>query len=142
MNEGDWVFFYIWIAGFILSLPIIIYWMNYKEFDGRTVIDMRKITIILCGAIIGNIGIVMLFLMAAGIWIFVKIGEWISPLGDITFYDSGPPNEKNKKMGRKNNSKSPLLFKQIILNNIIIRLNHKQAGYKRLLVYCMYNQTN
>lgn len=98
---GDWILFYIWLGGFILSLPIMIYWMNYKEPDGRTVVDMRRIVLILCGAIIGNIGIVMLFLMAAGVWIFVKIGEWISPLGDITFYESGKEESKEKKKASK-----------------------------------------
>ena len=101
MNSGDWILFYIWLGGFILSLPIMIYWGCYKELDGRIVIDLRKIVIILCGAIVGNIGIVALFLWGAGMWILVKIGEWISPLGDITFFSSGPPKKKKKDWGEE-----------------------------------------
>lgn len=98
MSETE-VVFYIWLGGFILSLPIMIYWANYKELDGRTVIDLRKIIIILCGAIIGNVGVVAIYLWCVGMWILVKIGEWLSPLGDITFFSDGPTKEKKKDWG-------------------------------------------
>jgi len=100
MSDSE-LFFYIWLSGFILSLPILIYWANYKELDGRTVVDLRKIVIILCGAIIGNWGIVSIYLWAVGMWLLVKIGEWCERICDITFYDSGKEESKEKKRTSK-----------------------------------------
>jgi len=102
MSEG-WLLFYIWLSGFILSLPLCIYWMNYKDEDGNTVVDLRRIIIILSCAIIANWAVVALFAWCAGMWILVKIGEILEPLGDITFYKSAPTNLK--KIGKKRNKK-------------------------------------
>lgn len=96
MSEG-WVLFYIWLSGFILSLPIVINWANYKEPDGRTMVDLTKVLLTLIASVIGNWGVVACFLWCAGMWILVKIGELLSPLGDITFYESGPPEKKKEK---------------------------------------------
>jgi len=99
--NNDYILFYIWLSGFVFSLPIMIYWTNYKEPDGRTVVDLRKVLIVLLGAIIGNWGIVYLYLWAVGMWLIVKIGEFLSPLGDITFYQSGPPKKKKDTNSRE-----------------------------------------
>ena len=98
MSDGEFLF-YLWLSGFILCLPIMIRWSNYKELDGRTVVDLRKVIIILCGAVIGNWGIVAIYLWGAGMWLVVKIGEWLSHLGDITFYSDAPP-KGNKNRGK------------------------------------------
>ncbi len=94
--EGDKILLYIWLAGIIPALLITIRWFNFKELDGRTVVDVRKIFIIICGGLIGNWGIVAIYLWCVGMWIVVKLGEWGEKICDITFYDSGKVESKEK----------------------------------------------
>lgn len=86
----------IWFIGFVLALIIVIYWGNYKDKDGATVVDLTAVAMTLSISAIGNWAIVTLFLCACGMWGIVKIGEFLSKLGDITIYRSEPPKKKEK----------------------------------------------
>ena len=93
-SARTWVI--IWLVGFILALIIVIYWGDFKDEDGATVINVTNVTIVLSISAIANWAIVALFLCACGMWTIVKIGEFLSKLGNITIYRSEPPKKKGK----------------------------------------------
>ena len=63
---------------------------------GERLKRFTNVTIVLSISAIANWAIVVLFLCACGMWTIVKIGEFLSKLGNITIYRSEPPKKKGK----------------------------------------------
>lgn len=100
-NNTDIIILYIWLASILPAAAILLFYCKiFKDKDGNTVVDLRNIIILICGALIGNLGVVFLYLWGLGMWIAVKIDEWISPLGDVTFYNNTSKREKKKRRGK------------------------------------------
>ena len=94
----DIILLYIWLAGILPAAAIVTYLFYFGEKGKRVVVDVESAVLIICGGLIGNWGIVAFFLMFLGMWIVAKIGEWISPLGSITLYDSGGNQDKKERI--------------------------------------------
>ena len=93
---GTWAI--IWLVGFILALILLIVFCgDFKDEDGATVIDVETVVTLLSWCAIGNWAIVIGFACVGGMWILVKIGEFLSKFGGIVIYRSKPPKEKEKK---------------------------------------------
>lgn len=97
-HNTDIIILYIWLACILPAAAILLFYCKiFKDKDGNTVVDIRNIMLLICGALIGNIGVVFLYLWGLGMWILVKLGKWGEKICDITLYDS------SKKAGKKQN---------------------------------------
>lgn len=102
----DIIILYIWLACILPAAAILLFYCKiFKDKDGNTVVDIRNIMLLICGALIGNIGVVFLYLWGLGMWILVKLGEWGEKICDITLYDSSKVESKEKRRHQKDKEK-------------------------------------